>query len=708
MKTLELLSPAGNIDNLKVAVNNGADAVYLGLQSFNARNKAGNFDESNIKDIVAYCHLRGVKVYLTVNTIIKNDEIPAFIDMIKVAVAAKVDAYIVQDLGVAYLLKHQFKNIVLHSSTQLGVHNKMGAQVLKDYGFSRVVLSRETKLSDIKEIASLGLEIEYFVQGALCVAFSGNCYMSSLCNGESGNRGRCLQLCRLKYQSLLNDKPLKKGYLLSPTDLCFIDKLNELKKAGVTSLKIEGRMRRAGFVAAATREYRKAIDGLEYNKESLTKTFFRGAYNEGYYLDDDKKHKIINPEFQNHRGIKIGKVLNVKPFKNLFETTITSRHELVQNDGLKFVNSKGEISLGVGSVKKLKDNVYNIISTAKPCVNDDVYLTVDKVWEDNLTTTNKKLPIDMAFEGYVGKKPKLTIRYQDIEAVVYGDNDISEAQNAPLSETTIRDSLAKLGDSDYELNDLACDIQNIFMPKSELNAIRRKGVEAITSAILEDYELNNIKDVLYSEDRLPQIKSQSVKLSIINEKTEDIPQGDIVWSPLDYNNIPKAQEVVSKVKGKVYLNLPIVVREKDQDVLINLLKQVAFDGVVVNNIYGLALPAKEKIAGLGLNIANDCAVRFLNEHGITKYIRSIESYLSQDLGGGNTYEGRVSLMTLCHCPYMVNFGCTCKTCSYKEGLSYKMDNGKTMDIRRYRLSSCYFEVVSQNTYGSDGDIVDYR
>ena len=708
MKNLELLSPAGNIDNLKVAVNNGADAVYLGLQSFNARNKAGNFDESNIKEVVSYCHLRGVKVYLTVNTIIKNEEVNALLDMIKIAVNAKVDAYIVQDLGVAYLLKHHFKNIVLHSSTQLGVHNKMGAQVLKDYGFSRVVLSRETKLNDIKEIASLGLEIEYFVQGALCVAFSGNCYMSSLCNGESGNRGRCLQLCRLKYQSLLNDKPLKKGYLLSPTDLCLIDRLQELSEAGVTSLKIEGRMRRAGFVAAATREYRSAIDELKYNKDSLVKAFYRGRYNEGYYLTDENKHKIINPEYQNHRGVEIGKVLKVKPFKNLYDITIISSHSLVQNDGLKFVSSKGELSLGVGSVKKLRDNIYSLITTAKPNIDDKVYLTVDKVWEDELTSRMAKLKIDMSFIGKVGEKPKLTLKYNNTEATVLGDNDINRAQNAPLSENSIRDSLSKLGDSDFELDKFSCDIQDIFMPKSELNALRRKGIDVITEAILQDYELEYIRDVVYSDIQDNPIKSQKVKLSIVNERVKDIPEGDLVWAPFDYNDIKAAQDIRAQARGRLYLNLPIILRERDKDVLDNILNKVAFDGVVVNNIYGLAINAKEKIAGTGLNIANDYTVRFLNAHGITKYIKSIESHLSQDLGGGNTYEGRVPLMTFCHCPYMVNFGCTCKTCSYKDNLSYKMDNGKTMDIRRYRLAGCYFELVSQNTYGKDGDVIDLR
>ena len=196
---LELLAPVGSMDNLKVAVSSGADAVYLGMQNFNARDKADNFTAENIKEVVDYCHLHNVKVYLTVNTIIKDNEINMLVDTIKSAVEANVDAYIVQDLGVATLLKNTFVNINLHASTQMGVHNLKGAKLIEEFGFSRVVLSRETTLEDIKQIAqNTKLEIEYFVQGALCVAFSGNCYLSSILHGQSGNRGKCLQLCRLK------------------------------------------------------------------------------------------------------------------------------------------------------------------------------------------------------------------------------------------------------------------------------------------------------------------------------------------------------------------------------------------------------------------------------------------------------------------------------------------------------------------------------
>ena len=260
MKTVELLAPSGNEEALFAAINNGADAVYLGLSSFNARIKADNFNTDNIRKITHFAHLFGVKVYITVNTIIKNNEVNEFLNMIDECVNAKVDAFIIQDYGVAYLLKSRYKDIVMHASTQLGIHNLSGALVAQKLGFKRIILSRETTLEDIKNIKqNTDLEIEYFIQGALCVSFSGNCYMSSLISGLSGNRGKCQQYCRKKYAAMLNDEFISKEYHLSTKDLCLIKRLRDLVDAGVCSFKIEGRLRHVGYVSVATAIDRKSV-----------------------------------------------------------------------------------------------------------------------------------------------------------------------------------------------------------------------------------------------------------------------------------------------------------------------------------------------------------------------------------------------------------------------------------------------------------------
>jgi len=706
MKNLEILAPAGNLENLKVAISNGANAVYLGLQSFNARNKADNFTTENIKDVTRYCHLRGVKVYLTVNTIVKNDEFDELIDMVAQCVDAKVDAYIVQDLGVAHVLRNTFKNINLHASTQMGVHNLMGAKLLEKLGFSRVVLSRETTIDDIKQISqNTNLEIEYFVQGALCVAFSGNCYLSSLCHSESGNRGRCLQLCRLKYRSFQNDKQIASGYLLSPTDLCLIDKLTQLKDAGVTSLKIEGRMRRAGYVGAVVSEYKKAINHIEYTKDSFKKSFYRGKYNEGLYLTD-KNPNIINKEYQNHRGVEIGVVKNIKPFKNLNEVIVLSNHKLIQNDGVKFVGAK-EISLGVGSVKDMGNNTYSLITTAKPEIGDKVYLTVDKAWEDSQTQIKDKLKIKATFSAHIGKKAKLEFCFEDSVALVESDSVVEKAQNAPLSSESIEQSISKLGDTDFELETFECAIEDIFMPKSLLNDLRRKAAEKLTSEILDNYALDNIKDIERVPFEIKKREGKKLSFVVINEESSFDEKVDVIISPKDYNDIPAIKKALSKVKGKKYLNLPIVANTKDMEVLNRLTDAIDFDGVVANNIYGLSYPAKDTIGGFGLNIANSYTVDFLASCGVEAFIKSIEDYLSKDLGGGNEYVGKIPLMTLCHCPFKVNYGGDCSKCKYSDGLVYRQESGKEFGIRRYKLYNCYFELLGK-TKKDIGDIEDIR
>ena len=297
----EILAPAGDAQSFYAALNAGADAIYLGLTDFSARKSAENFTLSNLSQFTDRAHLFGVKVYITINTLVTDDEMPRFLDLVKTCVLAKADAFIVQDFGCAYLLKNLFPNIELHASTQMGIHNVDGARFAKSLGFSRVVLSREATLQDIIQIKQeTGLEIEYFVQGALCVAFSGNCYFSALEHNQSGNRGKCLQLCRLPYTAYLDNKNVGSGYLLSARDLCLMPNIEELINAGVDSFKIEGRLRRAGYVAQSVASYRSAIDSLSQNKQfdlnseidKLKRVFSRGEFNYSAYLNNNDNSKI--------------------------------------------------------------------------------------------------------------------------------------------------------------------------------------------------------------------------------------------------------------------------------------------------------------------------------------------------------------------------------------------------------------------------------
>jgi len=319
-----------------------------------------------------------VKVYVTINILIRDNEVAEFLETVRACVRANVDAYIIQDFGMAKLLLDNFQNIVLHASTQMGIHNLSGAKFLEECGFRRVVLSRETKLEDIKLIkAQTNLEIEYFAQGALCVAFSGNCYLSSIKNGNSGNRGKCLQLCRLPYKVYDGVNILADGYYLSAKDLCLMKRLQELTSAGVDCLKIEGRLKRASYVAQVTRSYRKLIDSfssvdIEKEKAKISELFSRGQFNENAYLDHN--FNIINAKNSNHKGRKIGKVIATTKFKNIFKITLQLKEPIGQNDAIRFVQGKNQFSVGVGNVNVLANGLVEIFSTQNIPVNFDVYL----------------------------------------------------------------------------------------------------------------------------------------------------------------------------------------------------------------------------------------------------------------------------------------------------------------------------------------------
>ena len=257
---MELLAPVGDKESLKVAVYNGANAIYLGIKDFNARNNIAGFSLEDLDDVVRFFHLWNVKVYLAINILFKDEELQKALDVVFHANNKGVDAFIVQDVGLAYLINKHYPNIVLHASTQMAVHNLDGVKQLEKLGFKRVVLSREVGLEEIKYIhKNSNIEIEFFVQGALCVSFSGNCYLCSYLANKSGNRGVCQQFCRLPFEAYENNKLIKKGNLLSAKDICLIEKLQDLKEAGVVSLKIEGRARRPFYVGQVCKTYSKVL-----------------------------------------------------------------------------------------------------------------------------------------------------------------------------------------------------------------------------------------------------------------------------------------------------------------------------------------------------------------------------------------------------------------------------------------------------------------
>jgi len=280
---MKILSPAGNLESLKMAVFNGADEVYLGINDFNARNNIDGFNMDNLEEAINFAHIFNVKVLLAINILFNNTELQSALDIIVKAYNMGIDAFIIQDLGLASLVNKNYPEIEIHSSTQMGIHNLEGVKFIEQFGFKRVVLSRETPLEEIKRIKqNSNIEIEYFAQGALCVSFSGNCYISSYLCDASGNRGKCKQLCRLPYTLLKNNKTIKKGYLLSAKDFNMINNLKTLENAGVDVIKIEGRARRPFYIATSTKQYYNALHNKPFNVEDL-KLAFNRDFTERYF-----------------------------------------------------------------------------------------------------------------------------------------------------------------------------------------------------------------------------------------------------------------------------------------------------------------------------------------------------------------------------------------------------------------------------------------
>jgi putative protease len=713
---LEVLAPAGSRESFFAALNSGADAIYLGLSDFNARMKAENFNTQNIREIVKIAHTFGVKIYITINTLLNSNEFEKLIEMVEKLVEAKVDAFIVQDFGVAYVLKKCFSNITLHASTQMGIHNLYGAKVAEKLGFSRVILSRETKLEDIKEIhEKTNLEIEYFVQGALCIAFSGNCYLSALEKEQSGNSGKCLQLCRLPYGS---NKTTEKKYLLSAKDLCLLERLKDLADAGVSSFKIEGRMRHAGYVATATSIYKQATTQLsetgsissnfiESKTKELQVSFSRGSFNKKAYLDCGTPDQIVGKDYQNHIGLKIGITTKVSPFKNdLFKIEISSKTPIHFGDGLKFIDEtkKEQVaSIGAGNVQKISENTYVIVSKTKIQPNLSVFLTQDAENEQKLLKNQRKIKINLKIIANYGKNLEIYASNGAIETTFVSDYVLEKAKNKPLTADDFKSQFSKLNDTFFGLENIKVETNGIFLPKSMLNDARRQIVEKLENATIEFYE----KDILAKKSN--DIKSIKPSTSLISKniilfnKTSQISTIDddtlYVYCPSIYN---KSDIIETQKKfGKNFaLSLPTVLCHEDKQVLNDILSSLEIGtNLFANNIYFLNFLSKgfKILVSPLLNVKNVYSVLCLESLGVKTICASVEADIDFANDFDLTYlcEGAFPVMTFMHCPYKTIYENTCKSCKFDDNLKLFADFNKTYEIKRIKLNNCQFQLISK-------------
>ena len=430
------------------------------------------------------------------NTLLNDKELTEAVKLAGVCLNVGVDAFIVQDLGLINVLKETYPSIVLHGSTQMGVHNVMGAMVAKSLGLSRIVLSRECTIRDIRAIHdAVDIELEVFVQGANCICFSGNCYLSSIKCGASGNRGECKQLCRLPYTLTDGTKNIT-GYTLSPRDNCMLERIEDLIGAGVKSIKIEGRLRQIGYIKVATASYREVVDRIISGKkidyrpyiDRLSRVFSRGGYVSGYNLGNN----IIDPINNNHLGIKIGTAQSVSKFKDLYKIAIKSNTPINSGDGLKFKCKNNDIiSIGVGNVEYNDKNLV-VFAKNKVDIGSDVYLSKDTTLENSVPNLSKMRPLRIKAKFNAGEQIEVSFISGNV-GVDYKGDICASAVNKPITEQNIVEQLSKVDKDIFDNPTFEIVTNNAFVPLSQLNEIRRELIAQLQEKLLEEYKVITTK-----------------------------------------------------------------------------------------------------------------------------------------------------------------------------------------------------------------------
>ena len=674
MKNIELLAPAGTVESLYAAINNGANAIYMGGTKFSARAYASNFTNEDLKNVVKYAHLYGVKIFIAVNTLIKENELKEAIQYIDFLYSVGVDALIVQDFGIAKVLKDRYKDFEIHSSTQMTIHNGEGAKFLKSQGFHRIVLARELSLKEIKYISSdLDIETEIFVHGALCICYSGQCLMSSIIGGRSGNRGRCAQPCRLPYEMInTKDGTSKKAYILSPKDMCNIDNVEDLIKTGTSSLKIEGRMKRPEYVAGVVKSYREAIDSY-YNKEVfdskkdekvLLQLFNREGFSKAY-LYGNKGKDMMSYNFPKNTGVYLGKAES--------DGSLVIDSDITLGDGIRFGDKGFTLSKILLNNKEVRyaskgDKVILYPKTYKK--GDVLYKTLDsdlmKSYEPFCRPFERKIPLTCFLSFKINEEIELKFQYEEKEFVVKGTK-VEIPKTKAISKERIEEALGKCNDTPFKFEkfDFQC-YEEGFIPISSLNNLRRMAIENLENYIEEK-----------SKKREVQVQEKVVR----NRAKSDVPKymavictKEQLKAALEENVGAVALDIFSrvydsldekdlkKVNGiKTYIKIPNIIKEEFQKVVDIISRNLEnINGIITANL-GVINMFKDKTDIIGdykLNIYNSKAVNFfenvldcttlsieLNKKEIEEVMKKVS-----DSNIGYMVYGKPELMISEYCP----------------------------------------------------------
>ncbi len=507
-KEIELLAPAGTKESFYAAINAGCNAIYMGGKLFSARSYATNFSDEELVDLIKYAHLHDVKINITVNTLIFDDEFNDAIKFIDFLYRNDIDAILIQDLGLAYYIHKVYPDLVMHASTQLNCHNVNEAKALIDLGFKRIVLAREVSIDEAKKIKELGVEVEVFVHGALCVSYSGNCLMSSFIGNRSGNRGKCAQPCRNVMKVIGNDKE-SSNFGISTKDICDIEYLEKLIEIGIDSLKIEGRMKREEYVYQVVSSYRKALDSIYQKKDiDLNKEIknMKSLFNRGFsksFLFNESRTKILNQETSSNQGIHLGKIIKIE--KDYLYIKLDE--DLYLFDGIR-INNKFQsgqevqkIYLNSKDVKyALKGNIVKIKSyKIKAKINDEVIKTTSNKLNEEIKLKileDKKIPLNIEINALLNKEIEIKTNYKNNLIVIKG-NKCEKSNSISIKKEDIVKQFSKLGDTPYFLNNININLENnIFISLKYLNDLRRELINKLNKIEVNfnNYSINEINE----------------------------------------------------------------------------------------------------------------------------------------------------------------------------------------------------------------------
>ncbi|MEG0050939.1 MAG: DUF3656 domain-containing protein [Terrisporobacter sp.] len=586
MEEVELLAPVGSFESLKAAIQNGANAVYLGGKDFSARASANNFDRNELKEAVKYAHIRGVRVFVTTNTLIKQNELEDFVEYAKYLYDIDIDALILQDIGAAMTIKKLLPDFELHASTQMVAHSLEDVKYLEKLGFDRVVLARELNVDEIKQICSnTKVDIEVFVHGALCVCYSGQCLMSSMIGNRSGNRGRCAQPCRQKYKmiDISTGKEMSSDgdYLLSTRDLNAIEEINKIIDAGVYSLKIEGRMKKPEYVATVVGSYRDAVnDYLKTKKVNISHdimtdlyTIFNRKFTKGLLLGEVGKD-VMNSQIPNNQGLYIGKVVNYN--KKAKRLKIALEENLKKGDGINLGGGVIGRIIKDGNITDIgyKGEIIELDFIGEARRNQMVFKTSDTKLIDTVQSTFKqdkeltKSYVDGEVFIRLGESPVIILK--DLlgnESKVVGDFIVEKALKVPMSKEKIETQMRKLGKTPYELRNISIDLEDgVSLPISVINNMRRECTGKLSEERISIKDRKYKKEkIRYNPDRVVRNKDKIIRAKVNSlEQLQEVLNFDVdVIYYEDASNIEQALQYGKDVDKKVIYSAPRIIRNKE-------------------------------------------------------------------------------------------------------------------------------------------------